>query len=114
LLRRTCRLLRELGERLTVSVYVDDIALSGNNWRALERAYRKLTKTVEGSGFKINTAKSAAPGTVMDLFNCHLQRMRTVVSDARQAEFYASARNAASIEGFESYCATVRSGNADA
>lgn len=103
--------LREIDGLVNVSVYVDDIAISGNNRRVLERTYRKMRRKVAESEFTINEAKSAAPGTSFELFNCHIERMRSVVTDARRAEFYAEVRTPRSEAAFEEYCSAIEHGN---
>jgi hypothetical protein len=103
--------LRELQGEMVISVYVDDIALSSNNCRRLERAFRKLTRFVEASPFSINQQKSTEPGLRIELFNCHVERMRTLVTDARREEFYAVPRSPESQLEFERYCASVAHGN---
>jgi hypothetical protein len=103
--------LRELQDLMVVSVYVDDIALSSNNRQRIERAFRKLKMLVEASPFAINEAKSVSPGLRMELFNCHVERMRTLVTEVRREEFYAVARSPDSVQEFERYCASVAAGN---
>jgi hypothetical protein len=94
-----------------VSVFVDDIAISSNNRRNLERAYRKLRKAVIDSGFEINETKSTRPGSAIELFNCHLTHMQTLVTECRRNEFYSTDPTPLSKDGFETYCATVEKGN---
>ncbi len=103
--------LEQIAEQLTVSVYVDDIAISSNNKRVLERAYRKLRSKIIESNFQINEAKSNAPGLQMELFNCDLTRFQTSVTDQRQAAFYATNHTEAGKEAFETYCDTIEEGN---
>jgi hypothetical protein len=104
-------LLRAIADRITVSVYVDDIALSCNNRRNIDRAYAKLRKTILKSNFAINERKSIAPALTVDVFNCHLTRNETLVTDERQAEFYAVPRSLESETSFERYCESVAEGN---
>lgn len=103
--------LRELNGKVVVSVYVDDIAISGNNKRVLQRAYQKIRRMAAASQFVVNQAKSAPPGPAMELFNCHLEHLKTVVTAARQAEFYATPRTAQSARAFDQYCQAIERGN---
>lgn len=103
--------LRELSERIVVSVYVDDIALSGNNRRVLQRVHRELRRIAVTSNFTINEAKSVELGETVELFNCDLLHQKTIVTEARRREFYAIARSAASETAFENYCAAIAVGN---
>jgi hypothetical protein len=103
--------LREIAGKVVVSVYVDDIAISGNNKRVLQRTYRKLIRKVAVSNFIINDDKSAEPGLSIELFNCHLERMRSVVTAERRQQFYSVARDAESVAAFENYCRAIEQGN---
>jgi Reverse transcriptase (RNA-dependent DNA polymerase) len=103
--------LRDLADKVTVSVYMDDIAISCNNKRVLERAFRKLRRKVPESNFTINEAKSIAPARQMALFNCQLEHLTTLVSEARRAEFYSEPRSDRSEAGFAAYCRSVEKGN---
>ncbi len=104
-------LLNELAERVLVSVYMDDIAISSNNLRNLERAFRKIRRKCKESKFPINEAKSCAPGLEMELFNCHLTRMQTLVTEARRQVFYSEPRSELSEAAFEAYCIAIEEGN---
>lgn len=103
--------LRELNGKVVVSVYVDDIAISGNNKRVLQRAYQKIRRMCVASNFVINQEKSAPPGLAIELFNCHLEHMRTVVTDSRRAEFLNIQRTDQSALAFEQYCEAIERGN---
>jgi hypothetical protein len=43
-----------------------------------------------------------------------LRHMRTIVTEARRAEFYSRPKGHQSAQGFETYCTSVRRGNANA
>lgn len=103
--------LREIDGLIVVSVYVDDISISGNNKRVLQRAYRKIRRKIAESNFVINEEKSFEPALAMDLFNCHLERYRTAVTAERREQFYGSPRSPQSQEAFEQYCLTIEAGN---
>lgn len=105
------QLLRELNGKVVVSVYVDDIALSGNNKRVLQRAYQKIKRVCVASNFVINQAKCAPPGLAIELFNCHLEHMQTVVTEERRAEFNSKPRTDQSYLAFERYCEAIERGN---
>ncbi|MES0178695.1 reverse transcriptase domain-containing protein [Mesorhizobium sp. M0025] len=75
--------LRGLPNHITKSVYMDDIALSGDDLGA----------------------------PAMDVFNCDLSFGEAVVREDRKAEFYKVDRSAASSSAFDRYCATVEQGN---
>lgn len=103
--------LDELAEHLIVSVYMDDIAISGNNRRVLERAFRKIRRKCAESNFPINEDKSCPPGLKIELFNCHLTHLETLVTEARRAVFYSKPRTELSEAAFEAYCHAVEEGN---
>lgn len=103
--------LRGLPERIVVSVYGDDIALSGNNRRVLQRVHRELRRVAVTSNFTVNEAKSIELGETVELFNCDLSHQNTIVTDARRKEFYSVAKSTASETAFENYCAAIALGN---
>lgn len=105
--------LRSINDQITVSVYVDDIALSCNNMQRLDRAYNKLRRIIFESGFFINEDKSHPRGLTAEVFNCLLERGKTVVTETRQADFYSAAHTSTSQESFERYCKSVSDGNCD-
>ena len=103
--------LHELSNTVAVSVFMDDIAISGNNRRILERAYRKLIRNLAASPFKINVRKSQAPGLEVELFNCHMERLKTLVTEERRAVFYSTPRSEFGVAAFAAYCRSVQKGN---
>ncbi len=103
--------LRNLPDNIAVSVYMDDIALSGNDREAVTVAFEALVGVVQASGFRINDGKTRTPSPLIDVFNCDLALGKTVVCDGRQAEFRAGEPSAVSLAAFERYCASVEAGN---
>lgn len=103
--------LGELSQEMVVSVYVDDIAIASNNKRMIEQRYNKLRRLVVASNFVINEEKSASPGRTVDLFNCHLRHMHTIVTEERRNRFNSVPRSDYSRAAFEEYCAAVEQGN---
>lgn len=108
---RVGNVLRDMADELTVSVYVDDIALSSNNRRRIERAYNRLRKAIIKSNLAINDDKSIPPSLTLKVFNCHLSRRDTVVTEERRNDFYAFERSDLSVAAFEDYCDAVATGN---
>jgi hypothetical protein len=47
----------------------------------------------------------------MELFNCHLTHMQTLVTDARRDAFYSEPRSELSEAAFEAYCLAIEGGN---
>lgn len=105
--------LRDLSEKVLVSVYVDDIAISGNNRRVLERSYKRLRKMIHASGFTINEHKSCPATNQLELFNCNLTHNHAEVTRIRKDEFYAEERSPLSQISFRAYCEAVEAGNSD-
>lgn len=103
--------LRSISNKVTISVYVDDIALSGNNKQILDRAYNKLRRMIVQSNLVINDDKSVARAQAMEVFNCSLTRKATCVTDARKAEFNTVPHTQLGEICFERYCETVAEGN---
>lgn len=103
--------LREIDGKVVVTVFMDDIAISGNNKQVIERAYKKIRRELAEAHFPINERKSIGPSRTIELFNCHVEHMSTLVTEARRAEFYQEERSDLSREAFERYCAAVADGN---
>lgn len=103
--------LREIDGKVVVTVFMDDIAISGNVKRVIERTYKKIRRKITEAGFPINEQKSFGQSQGIELFNCQLKHMTTLVTEARQDEFYAEERGDLSREAFERYCASVAAGN---
>ncbi len=104
-------LLRELAKDMTVSVYVDDIALSCNDLERIQLAYTSLREAIVAGNFQINEEKSIAPAPTIEVFNCSVTQDETLVTDDRQAEFFSIGRSDRSVESFEKYCDSVSKGN---
>jgi hypothetical protein len=103
--------LRSISVDFTVSVYMDDIAISGNNLRKLQRVYRNVCQKLVVSKFPINAKKSIAPARAVELLNCQLSHLNSLVTADRRTEFYAQARSSLSQIAFEEYCKSVEDGN---
>ena len=101
--------LRGLDPSITVSVYMDDICLSGNDLEALKVAFDGLLVSVEEAGFSLNDEKTRPPAEAIDIFNCSLEQGNTKVLQDRVDEFYTVDRSPQSEEGFETYRDIVES-----
>ncbi|TPL52052.1 hypothetical protein FJ937_11865 [Mesorhizobium sp. B2-4-4] len=95
------------------SVYMDDISLSSDNLAALRETYDELLSCLAMSNFTPNEAKTRAPSDAIDVFNCELRQGVSAVTEARQAEFFATDRSLASSAAFERYVQKVAHGNAE-
>lgn len=104
-------LLRCLHENITISVYMDDIAISSSEKAALEEAYEKLKIAISASGFEINLEKTTPPTETIEIFNCELEFNHATVTETRQAIFYTGAPSPAALEAFKRYCQSVERGN---
>lgn len=104
--------LRSIPEAVTASVYMDDIALSGNDEAQLTNVFEALREVLVESNFAISVPKLRPPSASMDLFNCDISNAHTSVREDRRAEFYTTPdRSQASISAFERYCEAVENGN---
>jgi nitroimidazol reductase NimA-like FMN-containing flavoprotein (pyridoxamine 5'-phosphate oxidase superfamily) len=100
-------LLRCLSTSFTVSVYMDDISLSGNDELALTRAFGELCDAVEQSGFSLNRSKLCSPTQNLVIFNCDLQNGLSRVQATRITKFFSTPRSEDSARAFRAYCASV-------
>jgi hypothetical protein len=105
--------IRDISRDITVAIYVDDISISSNDLEKLREAYGALDGVATKSGFTLNKAKSVAPCSSMEVFNCTLSNRNTTVKPDRISEFYDTKRTSASVDGFEKYCLSVSDGNSD-
>ncbi len=100
-----------ISQDVRVSVYMDDIALSGDDLSVLRDTYSALISVLEAEGFEVNGEKLRPPSEAMDIFNCDLSTGRASVRDERIEEFLATSPNQESQDAFVAYCATVEAGN---
>ncbi|MFS2325011.1 reverse transcriptase domain-containing protein [Brucella sp. H1_1004] len=101
--------LRGLDPSITVSVYMDDICLSGNDEPALREAFEGLLIAVDTAGFTLNDDKTRTTAEQIDIFNCNLEHGDTSVLQGRKNEFYSVVRTPAGEDSFERYCDIVES-----
>jgi hypothetical protein len=93
------------------SVYLDDIALSGDDLADLSEAFDGLKAAVEAANFTLNEDKVREPAEQIDLFNCDLSYGSSSVTDERVAAFYAGEVTDAGTAAFERYREKVATGN---
>jgi hypothetical protein len=107
-------LLRELAAQavVTISVYMDDISLSSDDFGELRMAYDKLLERLAEANLEVSPQKVREPSPSMDVFNCDLERGQTEVQQQRIHIFKAEPRSDASVEAFARYCLSVEEGNA--
>lgn len=96
---------------MSLSVYMDDMLLSGDDGSALRMARCKLEAATEISRFEFNTLKSAGPECEIDVFNLVLSHDRLRVSPERFARFASAIADPtgdiAIIDGILGYVGTV-------
>jgi hypothetical protein len=103
--------LREIHKEITVSVYMDDIAISSPTSDPLQTVFERLKAKIEEANFQINPEKTKPPTELMQLFNCELQIDHVSVTEPRRKLFYDKPRSAAASDAFERYCESVERGN---
>lgn len=103
--------LEAISPDVKVSVYMDDIAVSGDDLAAVQRVYEDLIDLLQAEGFDLNEDKLRAPSHAMDIFNCDLMKGRASVRDERIEAFLAGSPSKESEDAFVVYCGTVEAGN---
>lgn len=103
--------LRNLAADITVSIYMDDIALSGDDVATVGTAFEGLLTVLQESEFSINEAKTRVPSPAIDVFNCDLTFHQAAVREERRAAFYAQPSTEQSMLAFARYCESVEQGN---
>jgi hypothetical protein len=113
--RRLGRVAREFG--VVVSVYVDDIILSGNDIDALERAAAEIEAAAIRSNFPLNSEKREGPARQITAFNIQLSHQSLLVEPDRWREFvtmYVETENERVRGGIQGYVHTVNPNQATA
>lgn len=75
-----------------VSVYMDDIIISGNDQAALRTASLEVVDLAVLSGFPLSATKRTVAATVVNSFNCQIDNHVITVLDERMDRFVASHR----------------------
>lgn len=99
--------LSKISKDITVSLYMDDICLSGPNKRVVRSCMDSLLGAIDQAGFVVNREKLRLPCRKIDIFNCDISHGRVEVSAERCKEFYSEERSEHSRIGFELYCKKV-------
>ncbi len=103
--------LTKLSSSITVSVFVDDIAVSSNSAEETLAAFNLLELSMKDSGFLSNEKKRREPSTAIDIFNCALQHNITEVTSDRIRAFDELERSAESKIAFAAYCGKISRDN---
>lgn len=103
--------LRALEPLVKVSIYMDDVALSGSSKHAVVSAYERTLGLLVSEGFDSNGDKLRPPAPEIDIFNCDLSAGQTAVRDERIAAFFLTEPSEASEAAFTAYCESVARGN---
>jgi hypothetical protein len=99
------------GKGMRLSVFMDDILLSGDDTSTLAVARHDLEGAAIVSHFSFNRLKSSGPCAGLEVFNLSLSHGRLAVSATRLAEFEAALEvaDAATADGILGYVGTVNS-----
>lgn len=95
---------------LKVSVYVDDIIVSGQDEQELNAVAEKLVQTAEKALFPISAVKTQGPATEVTAFNIQLSHQALQITEDRLAELrnnYQSATSLYSKAGIINYVESV-------
>lgn len=97
-------------DNFAVSVYVDDIVLSGNDKELLQQALAKVSTAAERSGLPLNPEKEEGPSAMITAFNVRLSHGKLEIEPGRMAEFldsYRTTGNERVKDGIHSYVESV-------
>ncbi|MBO6526407.1 reverse transcriptase domain-containing protein [Erythrobacter sp.] len=100
---------------LRVSVYVDDITVSGDEEASLEDAMNVLHAAAATSNFEFNCDKTHGPAPEVTSFNIRFGSGRMEIVEDRMAEFEVAIRSGSewAIGGVLGYVGAVNDGQAD-
>lgn len=104
-----------VADGLTVTVYVDDITISGPSEEQVRAAVEQLEAGAELARFAFNPDKTQSPNGAVTSFNITFGSGVLEVSEGRMAEFEAAIHNGNEyqIEGILGYVGSVNHGQAD-
>lgn len=107
------RVLHELASKpdITISVYVDDIILSGNEEYRLQQKFESIKAAADRSGWKVSASKTQPPSEQILLFNIHLSRRNLIISPKRMGLFVDAYHQATSTHQKEGILRYIRSIN---
>ena len=103
--------LKRLSCSMTVSVYLDDIAVSAASETMVRKAYDELCQAVHNSGFLLSSKKSESESKAITLFNCELRFGYSAVLQSQKDESNSMPKSGRSLDAFERYCQSVETGN---
>lgn len=104
-----------LADGLTVTVYVDDITISGPSEDRVRAAVEQLETGAELAGFAFNLDKTQPPNGAVTSFNIAFGSGVLEVTEERMVEFEAAIRNGNEYQvgGILGYVGSVNHGQAD-
>jgi len=104
-----------LADGLTVTVYVDDITISGPSEEQVRAAVEQLDAGAKLAGFAFNSDKTQPPAGGATSFNIAFGSGVLEVTEERMVEFEAAIRNGNEyqVEGILGYVGSVNHGQAD-
>lgn len=103
--------LKKISSSITVSVFMDDIAISSKEKDHLEMAFIEIQRAFDEANLPLKVSKSCPPSDNIDIFNCYLEEMKSVVTQERKDLFYSQPRSGLSAAAFDDYCLSVEEGN---
>ena len=101
---------------LTVSVYMDDIIISCNDYDLLCYCYERINFSLIKSNYSLNLAKSQQPSREIEVFNLRLSHNDLAVTSKRMVYFiksYSESENDFEREGIAAYVRSVNSTQAN-
>ncbi|PZQ02474.1 MAG: hypothetical protein DI587_03330 [Variovorax paradoxus] len=105
----------DAGGAVLVSIYVDDIIVSGQSEKAIQAISLAMGQIADASAFPLSVGKSLCSAGVVTAFNIELLNGTTRIIDARLVQFKDEFRATSSAEvreGIFSYVASVNPGQA--
>lgn len=97
-------------DTIKVSLYMDDLLISGTNEEEVRIVFEMLKIAAEKSKFKLNDAKESCPATETVCFNIVLSHQSLMITDERLHEFaldYLATDHAPKHQGIEGYICSV-------
>ncbi|WP_449550383.1 reverse transcriptase domain-containing protein [Lelliottia amnigena] len=82
-------LLRRLNKHpdVKLSVYMDDVIISSNDFVQLQTAYDAILAAMDKSGYQANMIKTQAPSSLIKVFNLNLSKGAMKVTSQKMSDF---------------------------
>ena len=98
-------------KKIKISVYMDDILISGNSFEDVDSAFQRIRSAIEISNFSVNKNKIQYPSDSFAIFNLIGSKSSLKISEDRMAQFRSDLKEATNPRVMSGVLAYVKSVN---